>query len=177
MTKENDFKKKLAQDREEAEARLLKEKEALQEDMRQRSQMDSPKPKRSIEFAKDANPNEIYEEWLKEYKQKHPGFDADKNKFSVDENGVGHIHFNDPQAEEDFVRTLADANENGGVLDKGIQIARFEGGKLIDPRTNKEFPEGGYASLVQQLDSGIAYDDIPSPESSAPSPFKRSPYG
>lgn len=130
---------------------------------------DTQNPERSVEFEskKDAKQaqavEEMYKEWVKKYKKKNPGFDEEDNCCETDEHGTTWIKFKDPHAEEDFVRHLAE-NGHGGVYDKGILIAKFEEGKLIDPRTNKEFEKGGYANLVQQLDAGIAYKDIPLPE-------------
>lgn len=158
------------------------EKAAEEERRLQQSQVTHQSSERVVKFevdedsiqAKDSN--QIYEDWLKKYKEKNPEFKEEQNTYQLDENGNGCIRFSDPQAEEDFVRQLATKYSNGSVLDKGISIAKLEGGKLIDPRTNQEFPEGGYAELVQKLDSGIAYSDIPSPKSTTPTPFATTPY-
>lgn len=115
---------------------------------------------------------QLYIDWLKTYQEKKPNFKPDENQCDKDEHGNVCIKFKDPQAEEDFVRQLA-ANDrlSGFIIDKGIKIAKFENGKLIDPRTNEEFKAGEYAKLVQQLDSGVAYKDIPSSEPSEQNRF------
>ncbi len=132
--------------------------------------------KRSVKFEGQKDSVQIYEDWLINYKKKNPGFIEETNKYGIDEKGHGIIDFSDPHAEEDFVRHLAANSPRGGILDKDILIAKFEDGKLIDIRTNEEFPEGGYAELVQKLDAGIAYGDIPSPQSTASTPFSTAPY-
>ena len=103
-------------------------------------------------------PPKVYQDWLQKYKAANPAFKEDENKFTIGEDGNGVLSFKDPKAEEDFVRELAKSNPHGGIIDKGIEIAKFENGELIDPRTKKAFPEGEYAHLVSQLDMGIAYD-------------------
>ncbi|MBN9232003.1 MAG: hypothetical protein BGO90_07270 [Legionella sp. 40-6] len=127
--------------------------------------------KRCVKFEGEENSRQIYEDWLKKYNEKKPGFNEEENNFRMDVNKYGLISFNDPQAEEDFVRYLAAHKSHGGILDKGILIAKYENGKLIDPRTNQEFRKGEYAELVQKLDSGIKYSDISYPKSIAPNPF------
>lgn len=153
------------------EEKMLQQQELMQQSLERTIQFDGDED--SIQ-AKDSV--QIYDDWLKKYKEKNPEFDEGKNTYQLDENSNGCIKFSDPHAEEDFVRQLATKYPNGSVLDKGIPIAKFEDGKLIDPRTNQEFPEGGYAELVQKLDSGIAYSDIPSPKPTAPTPFATTPF-
>ncbi|ARG98119.1 hypothetical protein [Legionella micdadei] len=111
---------------------------------------------------------DFYNNWLKKYKKDNPEFKEEENKVSIDQNGCGCINFTDPKAEEDFVRELAKTKTNGVITDKGIPIATFRNGDLIDLRTQKPFPEGGYAHLVSQLDQGIPYSktEIKLPEAS-----------
>ncbi len=118
----------------------------------------------------------IYKEWVKKYKGKNPDFKEDENTFEVDENQIGWLKFSDPEAEEDFVRHLAANSLAGKILDKGIVIANFKNGKLIDPRTNEEFPKGAYASLVKKLDSGLSYEEINAQNSAVLTPFATTPY-
>lgn len=131
---------------------------------------------RHVQFIGEIEAIQIYADWLKKYKAKNPDFNENKNNFKINEDGVGCICFSDPQAEEDFVRHLAANEPQGQISDKGIIIAKFKDGMLIDPRTNQEFKEGEYAALVHKLDSGIAYDDIPAPRSTTPTPFSMTPY-
>ncbi|ARM32715.1 hypothetical protein B0B39_03920 [Legionella longbeachae] len=111
----------------------------------------------------------IYKEWLKKYKENNPDFKENENKIVRDPDGTNLLCFKDPLAEEDFVRQLAKNAPGGKIFDKGIPIASFDNGELIDLRTKKPFPEGDYAHLVSQLDSGVAYDKttIKSPDVSA----------
>lgn len=119
---------------------------------------------------------QIYNDWLLNYLKPKPGFNKDKNTFQIDENGDGVIQFSDPEAEEDFVRYLAEKITHGSITCNGITIAEFQLKKLIDPRTNKEFPKGAYAKLVQQLDAGIADKDTQSLNATAPSPLITTPF-
>jgi len=155
---------------------LRAEKDIEKRRLSQRTLMALKPSKRSVKFEDETDSVKIYEDWLKQYKIKSPAFKAEENKFKLDENGNGCIDFSDPDAEEDFVRHLAASNSHGSVLDKGILIAKFENGKLIDPRTNQEFPEGEYSKLVQKLDSGLSYSEICSSEPTAPKPLSTKPY-
>ena len=175
MTKQQleNYKKNIEKIRAE-KARELEEK--TQNDTLQQEKSVLQPLERYIESDGEEDLIQIYEDWLKQYKDKHPGFDENENKYELDENGHGLINFSDPQAEEDFLRHMAENISRGIVLDKGTHIATLENGMLIDPRTNREFPEGEYAALVQKLDSGIAYNDIPSPRATRPTPFSTTPY-
>lgn len=174
MTKEHTgrYKKEMAQHR--AEENKIVEEIAIGE--LRRNQAALPPVARRVKLKDEKQVVQIYEDWLKEYKKKNPDFKEEENTIN-NKNGVSFISFSDPQAEEDFVRYLAAKGLGSeGILDKGILIAKFELGKLIDPRTNQEFPQGGYAKLVQDLDAGIAYNDIPaSDEPTAPTPCKITP--
>lgn len=175
MTKEQTeyYRKKMIEKRAE-EDKLMQD--IAKEDMLRHRNVAIQTSERCVKFEGKKSPNQIYEDWLKKYKEKNPDFKEDENNFKADKNGNGWINFKDPEAEEDFVRHLAANQSHGGILDKGILIAKFEDGKLIDPRTNHEFPEGEYAKLVQKLDSGIAYNDIPLSKPTAPTPFTTTPY-
>jgi hypothetical protein len=173
MSKEHSeyFRKNMSQIR---GARELEDKAT--KDMLQRRRVTLQSSERCVKFGRDEDAIQIYEDWLKKYKEKNPDIKQDENNLHTDEKGVDWISFSDPEAEEDFVRHLAANKSLGGVSNKGIIIANYEDGKLIDPRTNQEFPEGEYTKLVQQLDSGLAYSDIDLPKSSAPTPFGITPY-
>ncbi|MBA2709612.1 MAG: hypothetical protein H0U57_03345 [Tatlockia sp.] len=173
MSKEQSesFKKKMEELRETVEM----EDKAAKNLIKQRN-MTTVSSERALQLDGEKDSNQIYVDWLEKYKAKNPDFKEDENTFAVDDKKVGWIKFTDPEAEEDFVRHFAANCLSGKIVDKGITIAKFKNGKLIDPRTNEEFPKGGYANLVQKLDSGIDYKEIPSPKSSSPTPFATNPF-
>ncbi|ARB93611.1 hypothetical protein [Legionella longbeachae] len=130
---------------------------------------------KNIDIKKDPNKNldlnQICEDWLKKYKKKKPDFDENENKLKVDQdNGRIVMDFKDTKAEEDFLRDIAKQGSEGQVTFGGNIIALTKDGELIDPRTNKAFPEGGYKDLVDQLRAGKDYNDIPKPKPSESSP-------
>lgn len=123
---------------------------------------------KNMDVKKDPNKNldlnQMCDDWLKRYKKQKPDFDEDENKFKVDQaKGRITLEFKNSQAEEDFLRDLAKQGADGGVTMGGDLIALTKNGELIDPRTNKAFPEGGYKELVDQLKAGKNYNDIPIP--------------
>lgn len=167
--RQDDFREvaKKARAAKEEEQRRQEESEAITLDAMSRSSLSpQPAPERVIELDEDEDLQEFYDNWLQSYKAEHPDFDEDKNKIEPREGGGYNLCFEDPDAEEDFVRSLAARGEPGRVIDHGCGkvIATFRDGELIDPRTNEAFPEGGYANLVSQLDAGVPYDDITVPE-------------
>tara|TARA_Y100000588_G_C14102598_1_gene859481 strand:+ start:96 stop:641 length:546 start_codon:yes stop_codon:yes gene_type:complete len=118
----------------------------------------------------------LYERFTSQYKKTHPDFDEKKNTIKDDKKkGVVWLNFKDADAEEAFVRHIAQKATKGAIFHKKIKIASFQDGQLIDTRTNKAFGEGEYAKLIKQLDAGIQYNDIKLPESTAPSPFSTTP--
>ncbi|KTD61311.1 hypothetical protein Lsan_1873 [Legionella santicrucis] len=130
---------------------------------------------KNMDVKKDPNKNhdleQICQDWLKKYKKQKPDFNEDENKLKVDEdNGRITLQFKNTEAEEDFLRYLAKQGVDGKVSMGGDVIALTKNGELIDPRTNKAFPEGGYKELVDQLRAGKNYNDLPIPTSSENSP-------
>ncbi|KTC83666.1 hypothetical protein [Legionella cincinnatiensis] len=123
---------------------------------------------KNMDVKKDPNKNhdlnQICDDWLKRYKKQKPDFNEDENKLKVDqEKGRITLAFKDAQAEEDFLRDVAKQGLEGKVTMGNDVIALTKNGELIDPRTNKAFPEGGYKDLVEQLRAGKDYKDLQKP--------------
>ncbi|OJX94196.1 MAG: hypothetical protein BGO90_04190 [Legionella sp. 40-6] len=68
----------------------------------------------------------------------------------MNEDGTYSLNFKDSQDEEDYLRYLSERMD-GTVRFNGEVIAKSQGGKLIDPTTNKEFPPGAYAARIEEL--------------------------
>lgn len=96
------------------------------------------------------NPIQIYNEWLKNHKKKNASAQGDDAEVSMNEDGTWSLNFKDSQDEEDYLRYLAERMD-GAVRVNGEVIAKLEGGKLIDPTTNKEFAPGAYAARMEEI--------------------------
>lgn len=175
MTKQKteDFRKQLAKKR---QAAAMEEEIQRQEMLKRNQTVANPQSiDRTLDIDDGIDLNQIYNDFVKKYKKENPDFDEDKNNIKAQGGGVYTLTFEDPNAEEAFLRHAAGKGVMGSVYCGANEIAKFRNGELIDPRTNEAFPKGGYANLVQQLDSGIAYKDIPLPKSTAPTPFSTTP--
>ena len=149
------------------EEQLDKEKRALLQQPELKTLSPSNRCIRFKPIKQEDSSIEIYKVWIKN-KKKHPDFKEEEHRYHVDKQGYGWINFSDPHAEEDFLRCLAAKDFNGSILVNDQCIAKCKNGRLIDPRTEKEFPEGAYAELVKQLNAGMAYKDIPSAQPRSP---------
>lgn len=96
------------------------------------------------------NPIQIYNEWLKNHKKKNASAQGDDAEVSMNEDGTCSLNFKDTQDEEDYLRYLAE-RVDGTVRVNGEVIAKLQGGKLIDPTTNKEFAPGAYAARMEEI--------------------------
>lgn len=109
--------------------------------------------------------SEFYKRWANKYKGVDTNFKQEENTIKPvgNSNNQFDVQFKDSHAEENFLRDLAKINNTSGNLSfNGQEIAKLEGGKLMNPLTQppREFQQGEYAKVVADLKGGKSFDAI-----------------